>query len=84
MNQNQIDLNVVAKRFCQGVAIANMNDAFLLIMDTGDAKSTYVFTPEHLKRLHQYIGFNIEEFEKRSRQNRSKLGTRYSKSHSVR
>jgi|GEM_PF-803976 len=67
MNPNQINLATMAKHFCQGVVIANTNDAFYAVMDTGDTKIAYVFTPEHMKQLYQSIGYNLAEFEKKSR-----------------
>jgi hypothetical protein len=67
MNPNQINLATMAKHFCQGVMIAYSNDVFFVIVDSGDAKTTYVFTPEHMKQLYQSIGYNLGEFEKKSR-----------------
>jgi hypothetical protein len=57
----------MAKHFCQGVMIAYSNDAFFAIVDSGDAKTAYVFTPEHMKQLYQSIGYNLGEFERKSR-----------------
>jgi hypothetical protein len=59
-----MDLTKIPKQFCENIAVALSKEYFVMSMLTGEAGITYALTPQHMKRLSQYISFQISEYEK--------------------
>lgn len=59
-----MDLTKIPKQFCENIAVALSKEYFVMSMLTGEAGVTYALTPQHMKRLSQYISFQIGEYEK--------------------
>ena len=59
-----MDLTKIPKQFCENIAVALSKEYFVMSMLTGEAGVTYALTPQHMKRLSQYIAFQIAEYEK--------------------
>jgi len=52
------------KIFCESINIVFTPEYFLLGVSSGDETDMYALTPEHAKRMHQYLTHQINEFEK--------------------
>ena len=59
-----MDLSKVPKQFCENISVALSQEYFVMTMLTGEAGITYALTPQHAKRLAQYIAHQIAEYEK--------------------
>ena len=59
-----MDLTKIPKQFCENIAVALSKEYFVMSMLTGEAGVTYALTPQHMKRLSQYITYQIAEYEK--------------------
>jgi hypothetical protein len=59
-----MDPNKVAKQFCDNISVAFSQEFFVMGMLTGENGITYALTPQHMKRLAQYLAHQIEEYEK--------------------
>ena len=57
------DLKKAPKLFCESVNVAFTSEYFVLGMASGSQATIYSFTPEHAKRLQQYLAHQINEFE---------------------
>lgn len=61
-----MDVNKIEKVFCESVNLAYSPEFFVMVVnDKGELPLAYAFTPEHMKRLHQYIGAHIGDYEKK-------------------
>jgi len=65
MNQ-KVDLNNVPKQFCENVTAAFSKEFFVIAMQTGGNAIAYALTPQHAKRLAQYMNHQISEYEKQN------------------
>ena len=59
-----MDLSKVPKRFCENIACAFSQEFFILSMLTGEEGAAYALSPQHAKRLAQYLAHQIAEYEK--------------------
>ena len=60
-----IDFNKVAKQFCENISVAFSQEFFVMGMITGENGIAYALSPQHMKRLAQYLGHQIAEYEKK-------------------
>ena len=58
------DIKQAPKLFCENVKIGYTPEYLILGVSSGQQAQIYAFTPGHAKRLHQYLGHQIKEFEK--------------------
>ena len=59
-----MDLNKVPKQFCENVVIGLSQELFVMGMLNGEGGSFFALTPQHMKRLSQYLSHQIAEYEK--------------------
>ena len=59
-----MDLSKVPKQFCENISCAFSQEYFVMSMLTGEDSETYALTPQHMKRLAQYLAHQIGEYEK--------------------
>ena len=53
------------KVFCERAQVAYTPEFFVLGLQSGDQSTIYSFTPQHAKRLAQYLAHQVSEFEGR-------------------
>ena len=53
------------KLFCEGVSIAFSPENFVAAFSSGSQASIYSFSPQHMKRLSQYLEHQLKEFEEK-------------------
>jgi hypothetical protein len=51
------------KVFCESINVAFTPEYFVMGLTSGDQGSIYTLTPQHAKRLQQYLTHQISEFE---------------------
>ncbi len=59
-----MDLNKVPKQFCENITVGFSQESFVMGMLNGEAGAFFVLTPQHMKRLAQYLENQIAEYEK--------------------
>lgn len=59
-----MDLQKIPKQFCENITVAYSPEYFIMAMITGQTISAFSLTPQHAKRLQQYLKYNIDNFEK--------------------
>lgn len=59
-----MDLAKVPKQFCENISVAFSQEFFVMAMLTGENGITYALSPQHMKRLAQYLAHQIEDYEK--------------------
>lgn len=59
-----MDLNKVPKQFCENITVGVSQETFVMGMLNGETGSFFVLTPQHMKRLVQYLGHQVAEYEK--------------------
>lgn len=59
-----MDLSKIPKQFCENIACAYSQEFFIMSMLTGENGIAYALTPQHMKRLAQYLAHQIEDYEK--------------------
>jgi hypothetical protein len=59
-----MDLNKIAKQFCENIVVAFSKEFFVMGMLTGEQGATYALTPQHIKRLAQNLAHNVADYEK--------------------
>ena len=59
-----MDLTKVSKQLCENISVAFTEEYFVMAMIAGDAGQAYALTPQHMKRLSQYLAYQIAEYEK--------------------
>lgn len=59
-----MDLSKIPKQFCENIAVAFSQEFFVISMLTGEQGITYALTPQHMKRLSQYLTHQIADYEK--------------------
>lgn len=57
------DFREEPKEFCESIQLAFTPEYFALAMSSGIAHSLYAITPQHAKRLSQYLAHQIAEYE---------------------
>lgn len=60
-----MDLNKVPKQFCENITVGFSQEFFVMGMLNGEAANFYSLTPQHMKRLSQYLSAQISDFEKK-------------------
>jgi len=60
----KIDFNRVPKQFCDNITIGFNAETFLMALASGEGAIVYALSPEHAKRLMQYLEHDIAEYEK--------------------
>lgn len=59
-----MDLTKIPKQFCENIAVAFSQEFFVMSMLTGENGIAYALTPQHMKRLAQYLAHQIADYEK--------------------
>jgi hypothetical protein len=59
----QEDLKKAPKLFCESVSVAFTPEYFVVALTSGEQGAIYSLTPQHAKRLQQYLAHQISEFE---------------------
>jgi len=57
------DLKNAPKLFCESINIAFTPEYFVMGLTSGNQGTIYTLTPQHAKRLQQYLTHQISEFE---------------------
>jgi hypothetical protein len=57
------ELQQSAKVFCESISIAFTEEYFVMSLRSGKQPEMFVLTPQHAKRLAQYLTHQINEFE---------------------
>jgi hypothetical protein len=60
------DLKKAPKLFCESINIAFTPEYFVVGLTSGNQASIYTLTPQHAKRLQQYLTHQIAEFEEKN------------------
>lgn len=58
------DLKKAPKLFCESINVAFTPEYFVMALSSGTQGAIYTLTPQHLKRLEQYLTHQISEYEK--------------------
>lgn len=59
-----MDLTKVPKQFCENISVAFSQEFYVMAMLTGENGIAYALSPQHMKRLAQYLAHQIVEYEK--------------------
>ena len=57
------DLQKAPKLFCENIKIGYTPEYFVIGLSSGTQSSIYSLTPQHAKRLQQYLNHEITKFE---------------------
>ncbi len=57
------ELKQAPKVFCENINVAFTSEYFVLAPRSGNQATIYSLTPQHAKRLSQYLNHQIQEFE---------------------
>ncbi len=60
-----MDLNKVPKQFCENITVGFSQESFVMGMLNGEQGTFYVLTPQHMKRLAQYLATQVADYEKK-------------------
>lgn len=63
MKQNE--LQNAPKMFCENIRIGYSPEFFILGLSSGTQSNIYALTPEHTKRLLQYLTHEVAQYEKK-------------------
>ena len=58
------DLKKAPKLFCESINVAFTPEYFVMGLSSGTQGTIYTLTPQHLKRLQQYLSHQVSEYEK--------------------
>ena len=58
------ELQKAPKIFCENIKLGFTPEYFVIGLSSGEQASIYSLTPEHAKRLLQYLGHELEHYEK--------------------
>ena len=59
-----MDLTKVPKQFCENISVAFSQEFYVMAMLAGENGIAYALSPQHMKRLAQYLAHQIEDYEK--------------------
>lgn len=59
-----MDLSKVPKQYCENISVGLSQEFFVMAMITGESGIAYALSPQHMKRLAQYLAHQIEDYEK--------------------
>ena len=62
----QEELKKAPKMFCESVSVAFTPEYFVMGLSSGSQGSIYTLTPQHAKRLQQYLTHQLSEFEEKN------------------
>lgn len=57
------DLKNAPKVFCEGINVAFTPEYFVMGLTSGNQATIYTLTPQHAKRLQQYLAHQVHEYE---------------------
>jgi len=60
-----MDLTKVPKQLCENISVAFSQEYFVMAMITGAEGKAYALTPQHMKRLSQYLAHQLSHYEKK-------------------
>ncbi len=58
------EIKSAPKLFCESINIGYSPEFFVLAVSSGEQASMYTLTPQHAKRLHQYLAHQLAQYEK--------------------
>ncbi len=58
------DLKNAPKLFCESISVGYTPEFFVMSVSSGSQASIYSLTPQHVKRLQQYLTHQVAEYEK--------------------
>ncbi len=58
------DLKNAPKLFCESISVGYTPEYFVMGLSSGTQAGIYSLTPQHLKRLSEYLAHQIAEYEK--------------------
>lgn len=58
------DIKKAPKVFCESINMAFTPEFFIMSLSSGSQTGIYALTPQHAKRLQQYLTHQISEYEK--------------------
>lgn len=58
------ELKNAPKLFCESINLGFTPEYFVMALSSGTQGSIYSLTPQHVKRLQQYLAHQISEYEK--------------------
>jgi hypothetical protein len=58
------DLKRAPKLFCESINVGYTPEFFIMALSSGNHNQIYTLTPQHAKRLQQYLTHQLTEFEK--------------------
>lgn len=61
----QEDIKKAPKLFCESINVAFTPEYFVVGMTSGAQGTLYTLTPQHTKRLKQYLEHQLKEFEQK-------------------
>lgn len=61
-----MDLNKVPKQFCEKITVGYSPEYFVMGLMAGESAHFFALTPQHMKRLSQYLVAQVDEFEKKN------------------
>jgi hypothetical protein len=59
-----IDLNKVPKQFCENIQVGFSQEFFAMGMLNGETAAFFALTPQHAKRLAQYLAAQVADYER--------------------
>ncbi len=59
------DLQNAPKLFCESISVAFTPEYFVMGLTSGNQGTLYSLTPQHTKRLQQYLAHQVKEFEEK-------------------
>lgn len=59
------DLKNAPKMFCEAISLAYTPEYFVMGLTSGSQGSLYTLTPQHTKRLKQYLEHQIKDYEEK-------------------
>lgn len=62
----QEDIKKAPKVFCESINVAFTQEYFVMGLTSGNQGTLYTLTPQHAKRLSQYLEHQIKEFESKN------------------
>jgi hypothetical protein len=58
------DIKNAPKLFCESINVAYTPEYFVMSLSSGTQGTIYSLTPQHAKRLQQYLTHQVSEYEK--------------------
>ena len=58
------DFKNAPKQFCESINVAYTPEYFVMALSSGSQAAIYSLTPQHLKRLREYLNHQISQYEK--------------------